>query len=75
MQVPFKNAFVQSFARHCCSSKKQVCINQRFKLYKNCLGSKGSQREPISKSCQGRPPAPRQLRHCSIPSSSQVKRL
>jgi len=27
MQLPFKKAFAQSFARHCCSSKKQICIN------------------------------------------------
>jgi len=25
--VPFKKALAQSFARHCCSSKKQICIN------------------------------------------------
>jgi len=25
-QVPFKTALPQSFARHCCSSKKQTCI-------------------------------------------------
>jgi len=24
MQVPFKKALAQSFARHCCSSKKQI---------------------------------------------------
>jgi len=36
MQVPFKKALAQSFARHFCSSKKKklICINQKFKLYK-----------------------------------------
>jgi len=27
MQVPFQKALAQSIARHCCSSKKQICIN------------------------------------------------
>jgi len=27
MQLPFEKALAQSFARHCCSSKKQICIN------------------------------------------------
>jgi len=27
MQVSFKKALAQSFARHCCSSKKQICIS------------------------------------------------
>jgi len=27
MQLPFKKALAQSFARHCCSSKKQICTN------------------------------------------------
>jgi len=63
----------QSFARHCCSSKKQICINQRFQVYKIVLAAKETElgREPISKrrslhlSCQGGG-APRQLRHSSL---------
>jgi len=31
MCVSFKKALAQSFARHCCSSKKkQICTNKRF---------------------------------------------
>jgi len=27
MQLPFKKALAQSFARHSCSNKKQICTN------------------------------------------------
>jgi len=34
MQVPFKKNLAQSFARHNCSSKKQIYINWRFQVFK-----------------------------------------
>jgi len=37
MQVPFNKALAQSFARHCCSSKKL-----KFSNFKTYLESKGS---------------------------------
>jgi len=44
MQVQFKKTLAQSITRHCCSSKKQICMNKKgFKFIKvsTCLGSKG----------------------------------